>query len=287
MNAPAQLANESTRAIGAILVDAGRLNLADAESILRLQREKGMRFGDAAKELKLLSEEDVQFALARQFAYPYLLQGESPVLEEVVAAYEPFTPAVEALRGLRSQLMMRWFDTEVERHTLAIVSPESKEGRSWLAANLAVVFSQLGERTLLIDANLRRPRQHRLFGLENKSGLSAVLSGRGGPEVIERVSTLRDLSVMPAGAIPPNPSELLSRPMFSKLLAHLAKEFDVILLDTPAGYGSADAQLISVRAGGALLVARKNYSRASRLQSLSDAVVQAGSVLVGSVVNEF
>ena len=118
------------RSIGAILIDAGRLKVEAAESILRLQREQGLRFGDAAIQLGLLTKEDIDFAIARQFDYPYLLRGQSAVSEDLVAAYAPFTPQVEALRALRSQLMLRWFDADVSHKALAVVSAERKEGRS-------------------------------------------------------------------------------------------------------------------------------------------------------------
>ena len=180
MNASTSLDTGSGRAIGAILIDAGRLSPDGAERILRAQRDGGLRFGDAAISLGLLKESDIQFALSRQFDYPFLQPGESSVSDEVVAAYRPFTHQVEELRALRSQLMLRWFDAEAERKTLAIVSPERGEGRSFIAANLAVVFSQLGERTLLIDADMRNPRQHTMFAVSNRLGLSETLAGRGG-----------------------------------------------------------------------------------------------------------
>lgn len=275
------------RSIGAVLIDAGRLKAEDAERILRLQKEQDLRFGEAALQLGLITPADIDFALSSQFEYPYLLRGESAVSEELIAAYAPFTPQVEALRALRSQLMLRWFDTDPARKALAIVSAERGEGRSFLAANLAVVFSQLGEHTLLIDADLRNPCQHRLFGLDNRAGLSAVLSGRGGPEVIQRIPFLLDLSVLPAGAQPPNPSELLARPQFLQLLQELAGEFDVILLDTAAAAETSDAQTVTVRAGSALIVVRKDTSRAWRVRGIADHAVQTNATIVGTVLNDF
>jgi protein-tyrosine kinase len=275
------------RSIGAILIDAGRLKPESAEKILRLQREEGLRFGYAATRLGLLKQADIDFALARQFDYPYLLRGQSLVSEDLVAAYSPFTSQVEALRALRTQLMLRWFDTDPSRKALAVVSAERKEGRSFIAANLAVVFSQLGEHTLLIDADMRNPCQHQLFGLENRTGLSAVLSGRGGPDTIQRIPALLDLSVLTAGAQPPNPSELLARPLFSQLLHELAREFDVIILDTPATGDTADAQTVTMRAGGALVVVRRNVSRAWRVRGIADSAVQTSATVVGTVLNDF
>lgn len=275
------------RSIGAILIRSGRLTRENAERILLLQSERGLRFGDAATQLGLLTQADIEFALSRQFVYPYLLRGESKVSEGVIAAYEPFSPQMEELRALRSQLIQRWFDSDPSRKTLTIVSAARNEGRSFIAANLAVVFSQLGKRTLLIDADMHNPCQHNLFGLGNRTGLSAVLSGRGGPESILRIPALLDLSVLPAGAQPPNPLELLARPQFPQLLKELALKFDVILLDSPAAAEYADAQTLAVRAGAALIVARKNVTRMWQVRGVSDTVTQASATVAGSVLNDF
>lgn len=272
--------------IGAILVDSGKLTIDAAERILRLQKEQGLLFGDAAIQLGLLSSQDIQFALARQFDYPYLLQGDEEVSTELVAAFQPFSPQVEALRALRSQLMLRWFTGERERRTLAVVSPARGEGRSYLAANLAVVFSQLGEHTLLIDADMRNPRQHTLFSLENRSGLSSILSGRGEVSDIKRIPSFKDLSLLTAGPQPPNPQELLGRSPFAKLLEELAEEFDVVIIDTPATTDYADARTIAVRASGALMVARQKETRVADLRELVKQLTHAGVAVVGSVLNE-
>ena len=274
------------RSIGAILIDAGRLKPADAERVLKLQHDEGLRFGDAARRLNLVSDADIEFALSRQFDYPYLQRGSSKVADEVIAAYNPFAPQVEALRAVRSQLMLRWFDPDAARKTLAIVSPADGEGRSWMAANLAVVFSQLGERTLLIDADMRLPRQHVIFGVDNRAGLSALLTGRAGLDAAQRVPALRDLSVLPAGASPPNPQEVLARPSFAKALTALESQYDVILIDTPAGARYADGQTLAVRAGGALMVSRKDHTRIGLLRAYADMIRQAGASVVGSVLNE-
>lgn len=285
MNSPAPIADRS-RAIGAILIDAGRLTPENAERVLRVCREQGGRFGDIAIQLGAITQADVDFALARQFDYAYLQRGDQTVSEEVVAAFAPNAHAVESLRALRTQLMLRWFDSEAQHKAIAITSPEHGEGRSWLAANLAVVFSQLGERTLLIDADMRRPRQHELFRLDNRVGLSAILSGRAGSEAIKRIAPLLGLSVLPAGATPPNPQELLARPAFAQLLEKLGETYDVILIDSPPATDYADAQTIAVRAGGALLVACKNISSSNQLRDAATIITQAGAVLVGSVINE-
>ena len=279
-------ANTRGRSIGVILIDSGRLTADNAERILRLQKAQGMRFGDAAIELGLLTEDDIRFALSSQFDYPYLPLGDNSLSHELVAAYKPSSPVVEQLRALRSQLMLRWFDAEAQRKALAIVSPGPGEGRSFIAANLAIVFSQLGERTLLIDADLRTPRQHELFKLGNNAGLSGLLAGRANADAVVRVPSLLGLSILPAGAIPPNPQELLGRPAFIETLLTVSRDFDVVIIDTPAASAYADAQTIAVRAGAALMLARKNMSSLPDMALIANSLQQSGATLLGSVLND-
>ncbi len=275
------------RSIGAILVEAGRLTPQEAECVARLQREQGLRFGDAGMQLGVLTQADISYALSQQFDYAYLMRGESAVSERVIAAYAPFGPQAEALRALRDQLMLHWFEADPDRKALAIISAARNEGRSFIAANLAVVFSQLSMRTLLIDANLRNPSQHELFGLDSRTGLSAMLSGRCGAEAVQRIPGLMNLCVLPAGTLPPNPSELLARPAFSECLRELKREFDVVLLDTPAAAHSSDAQTVTIRTGAALIVVRKNATRMWQVRAIANHSGQASTTVVGTVLNEF
>lgn len=274
------------RSIGAILIDSGRITPEDAERIIRAQRTHGQRFGEAAIQLGLLTEEDIRYALSHQFDYQYLPAGDTSLSESLVAAYQPFSDTVEQLRALRSQLMLRWFDADVRRKALAVMAPMSGTGASFIVSNLAIVFSQLGERTLLIDANLRAPTQHDLFRIEARPGLSDLLSGYTGPSPVVRLSSFMGLSILPAGTVPPNPQELLGREAFKDLIARYSREHDVILIDTPAAGQYADSQIIATRAGAALLVARKNQTSTQQLTRLARDVQQHGSLLVGSVLND-
>src|SRR2546430_490029 len=214
------------RHIGAILVDEGKVTAYGAEQVLARQRELGWRFGEAAIELNLIPDTDRRQALAKQYEFPYLISGPDGVSKELIAAWDPFHPVVEELRAVRTQLLIRWFNPEAGRRTLAVTSPCAREGRSFIAANLAVVFSQLGQRTLLIDADFRAPRQQAIFNIADRYGLSSVLSGRSDLSAASPVSGLTGLSVLPAGPIPPNPLELLSRGGFAALLNRAETEYD-------------------------------------------------------------
>ena len=278
-----------SRSIGGILIDGGLLKPEDAERVLLLQKEQNLRFGEAAVRLGLVSEADVQYALSRQFSYAYLRKpsGEKqPVSDELIAAYQPFSPRVEELRAIRTQLMLRWFDKADQRQVLTVIGPERGDGRSHLAANLAVVFAQLGERTLLIDADLRNPRQHELFYLENKIGFSTVLAGRSREEAIVRIPALGGLCVLPAGPIPPNPLELLNRLNFDELMIQVKSTFDIVIVDTPALSVGEDAALIAVKVGAAIAVARNGQTRVNSFGGMIQDLMSAGVTVVGSVLNE-
>lgn len=278
-------ARNAGTSIGGLLLETGKITPEGAERILRMQKELGIRFGEAAQRLGLVTEADIQQVLARQFDYPYLQPGEGKYSPQLVAAYNPFSPQVETLRAVRSQLMLRWFARG--HKSLVIMSARPGDGASLFAANLAVVFSQLGEQTLLVDANLRKPRQHEVFTLTQRQGLSDVLAGRADLNAMTRIESFVDLSVLGAGTLPPNPQELLSRDSFTALNTQMESRFDVVLYDVPAGGTGSDALAVAARAGGVLLVARKDVTPLSAVAALSDELAQNGVKIVGSVLVSF
>ncbi|NHZ96904.1 chain length determinant protein tyrosine kinase EpsG [Massilia sp. CCM 8734] len=271
--------------IGGLLLESGKITPENAERVLRMQKELGIRFGEAAQRLGLINEADIQQVLARQFDYPYLQPGEGSYSPHLVAAYDPFSPQVETLRAVRSQLMLRWFARG--RKSLTVVGIDRGDGASLFAANLAVVFSQLGEHTLLVDANLRKPSQHAIFNLPGKQGLSDVLAGRAELDVTAHIGSFVDLSVLGAGTLPPNPQELLSRSNFAGLNAQLESKYDVTLYDVAASQTGLDALVLAARTGGVLIVARKNKTHMGDVNALAEQVAQNGAVVVGSVLVDF
>lgn len=278
-----ETATRSTKTIGLMLLESGKISAQDAERVIKLQKEQNLRFGEAAVKLGLVQEADIQHMLARQFDYPYLMPGEGGFSKDLVAAYQPFSPQVESLRALRSQLMLRWFDDK--RRALTLTAANPGDGTSYIAANLGIVFSQLGERTLLIDANLRTPQLHTFFNLDNKLGLSDVLAERATLSAVTRIAQFLDLSVLTAGTQPPNPSELLSRNNLKDLLSLMARHYDVILIDTPPAGQAADFLTVSAHVGGALITVRKNRTRLNEAAAMRDMLSAAGAAVVGAVIN--
>lgn len=276
------------RSIGEIISQANNLSPEQIEEILAYQRSNGVRFGEAAVALGLANSDDVLWALAQQFHYPYAGENRGNLHSELVVASKPFSEQAEAFRGIRSHLIMKLYSGDAPRTALAVVSPDSGDGKSYFAANLAVAFSQLPGRTLLIDADMRNPRQHELFGLENRSGgLSAVLSGRAATNVIQSVRDLSNLFLLPVGTTPPNPLELLERNAFELLIRELRTKFDRIIVDTPALSLGTDAAVVAAKCGAALIVARQNHTRVDRLQALVRTVSMGSTRLVGTILNEY
>ena len=275
------------RIIGDIIAELRMLTSEQVERVLVHQRDKGVRFGEAAVALGLASKDDVLFALSQQFHYPYATQEQRKISPELVALNEPFSPRAECFRALRSQLMMRVFNETGPRQAVAVISPDAADGKTYTAANLAVALAQLGGRTLLVDADMRGPRLHELFNLKNQSGLSGILSGRAGKQAIQQVPGIPSLFVLPVGTTPPNPLELVERPAFGLLMRELASKFDHVIVDTPAAVHGADASVITARCGAALVIARKNKVRMTALHELVASLSGSPAKLVGAVMNDY
>lgn len=275
------------RSIGSLLAQTRNLGAEQVERILRHQRETGSRFGEAAIALGLASADDVMFALAQQFHYPYATEERRRANPELVALNQPFGVQAESLRAIRSQLMMRLFNEGQPRRAIAVVSPDSGDGKTFFAANLAVVLAQLGGRTLVVDADLRHPRQHEVFGIGNASGLSGILTGRTEARVIQQVPGVANLFVLPVGVTPPNPLELVERPAFGLLMRELLTKFDHVVVDTPAACYGSDSAVIAARCGAALVVARRNKASVATLQDLVANLAETPAALAGVVYNEF
>lgn len=275
------------RHIGDLIRDARNLSAAEVEKVLSYQRQHGVRFGEAAVALGLASPEDVLNALAQQFHYPLANAERRVASPELVTLAQPFSIQAEAVRAVRSQVTMRWNKSDAPRQALAVISPSSGDGKTYFAANLAVSLAQLGGRTLLVDADLRGPRQHEVFKVSNAAGLSSLLSGRAESQVIQAVDGVPGLFVLPCGAIPPNPLELIERPAFGLLVRELASKFDHVIIDTAAASLGADACVVAAKCGAALLLTRKHENKVAEVQELVAALAGSPVQMVGAVVNEF
>jgi len=275
------------RPIGQILSEKVHLSVEQVEEILAHMRANGVRFGDAAIALGLATHDDVLKALSEQFGYAYADDERRKISPELVTLNQPFSSQAEAFRAIRSQVLMNVFNVDEPKRALAVVSPASGDGKTFFSANLAVTLAQAGGRTLLVDADLRGPRVHEVFNIENKTGLSSVLAGRVDSQVIQEVAGVPNLFVMPVGITPPNPLELIERRAFDMLMRELVLKFDHVIVDTPAVVYGSDAQVIAARCGAVLIVARKDESRVGALQQLVASLSPSTARMVGVILNEF
>lgn len=273
------------RPIGEIMRAKRPLSDGDIEHILVVQRRMKLRFGEAAVALDLVTQADVLWALSQQFNYPYSLDGRGISGADLVVAVEPYSAQAEAFRDLRSKIMAN--DEREGRMPLAVVSPDHGDGRTYVAANLAVTFSQLGERTVLVDGNLRAPGIHKLFGLKERASLSDLLNGRRPAKPFDRSADLPGLFIMQVGAPPPNPLELLQQPMFGILLRELQREFDRVIVDTPPARHTADARVIAATCRQSVLVGRHGKTEARTMNLLVERLRRTQASIAGVVLNAY
>jgi polysaccharide biosynthesis transport protein len=277
------------RSIGELITERCHLKPEQVERILALQRKTGVRFGEAAIELGLAKIDDVLFTLSQQYHYPYAGLEQRRLSPELVALNEPFSAQAESFRAIRSQLLKRVFNDQTPpRRALAVVSPNSGDGKTFFAANLAVTLAQLGGRTLLVDADLRGPRQHAVFNLDNSSGLAGILSGRTPDDrAFHQVPGVPCLFVLPVGNTPPNPLELIERQAFAVLMRALTAKFDYVVVDSPAAEYGADAAVIAERCGAALMLTRRDVSLLADVHAMANGFVDEPSQLTGVIVNSY
>ena len=271
--------------LGEIFRETRKLSADQIEAILAHQRAHGMLFGEAAVALKLVEDRDVLWALSRQFHYPYALEGRKQFNPELITATTPFSAISETFRSVRSQLIRR-FAQDGERRALAVVSADAGDGKTFVAANLAIAFSQLGRRTLLIDGDMRSPRLHKVFGIDNSRGLSNILSGRLSARLLTPVTDLPSLFVLPVGAAPPNPLELLESPAFGLLIRELLGKFDHVIIDSPSAVTGADAGVIAARSGAFVSVARQGRTRMDSMFELVHSLRDSTTLSLGFILNE-
>jgi protein-tyrosine kinase len=270
--------------IGDALIAHAKLKEQDIERVLARQKEKNILFGEAAKELGLIADKDLKKVLSEQFGYSYIHDVNDHFHKSLVAAHTPFSNTVESLRSLREQLLIRWFNQG--NKSLAIASVSKADGASELLANLAILFSQLNKKTLLIDADLRQPSHQKLFGIERKVGLANILANRQGKYEILREKLLPNLSILSAGTQAPNPQELLNREAFPRLLSDLEHVYDIILIDTsPADIG-LDYLAVLSKVKAAIIVARKDKTMLADLKMLKAQLDTTKAHVVGSVFQD-
>lgn len=189
----------------------------------------------------------------------------------------------EALRGLRTNVLFSFADDGPR--SIVVTSTGPNEGKTTVASNLAVAMAMAGQRVLLIDADMRRPRGHEVFGLKQQPGLSNLLIGAAKAGDVMQKGPVSGLFVLPAGKTPPNPAELLGSKRFADFLTTLGKHFDLIVIDTPPVMAVTDAAIVAHRTTGVLFVIAADQTSSQAAQTALDQLEQARARFLGAVLN--
>jgi tyrosine-protein kinase Etk/Wzc len=201
----------------------------------------------------------------------------------VLAARFPNDMSVEALRAVRTSVARDL--AHARNNLLMVIGPTPSAGKSFVAANLAILHAEVGSRVLLIDADMRRGHLASLFDGTNRGGLSEVLSGQLGLRNALRATGIDGLTFLSCGARPENPAALLMKPQFKELLSRLASQYDMVIIDTPPFLAVTDASIIASEAGSALLVLRSGMQSEQEIADTVKKMARAEGRIAGAVFN--
>lgn len=209
--------------------------------------------------------------------------ADSPLHPELIAFRQPMSVAAECVRSIRTNLTFMAADRPARSIVVTSSSPE--EGKTLVAANIATVIAQTGRRVLLVDTDLRRPRLHKVFGCPSHVGITSHLVGNAPLESVVQDTVVPNLTILPCGPIPPNPSELLHTAAFRQLIANATDLYDAVVFDSPPLGAVADAAVIGHEVDGVVLVARIRKTHKEMLRAMSRQLGAVGAKVLGTVLN--
>lgn len=206
---------------------------------------------------------------------------------QLITAIHPKSPISEQFRTLRTNINFMAIDSPIK--TLALTSANVSEGKSTVTNNLAVVWAQNGQRVLLVDADLRRPTLHRTFELDNRQGLTTVLTSRERTVDLNKIirpSGIENLSLLPSGPIPPNPAELLSSQRMREFLAAAKQRYDMVIVDVPPMLEVTDTQVIAHSLDAVVMVVKQGQTEKLGAKRAVELLKLAHANLLGYVMND-
>lgn len=212
----------------------------------------------------------------------YLSELDVDDIGALYAADNPRHPGVEEMRTLRTNLEFAGVDQPLK--TLLITSTEMEIGKTSVAANLAIVMSQAEKNVVLVDADLRRPNVHNFYGFQNKVGLSDVFRGEYDLDGVSKKWPGGEVTVITAGDLPPNPSELLGSKRMSEIMKKLGNRADIVIIDGPP-FVVADAPLLASKVDGVLLIVRLGHTHKPAIIALMEQIRRSGSKVIGVALN--
>lgn len=202
----------------------------------------------------------------------------------LIVSLNPNSPRTETYRLLRTRIQFSSKDKEL--HTLMVTSSQAGEGKTTTISNLAVIYAQEGKKVLLIDANMRKPSLHRVFSQLNHQGLSTLLTRHISIEDAIQETSINHLHLLPSGPVPSNPSELIDSKAMWELLETLEKQYDVILIDTPAILDVSDSVILSAMSDGVIMVAAAGKAKKDHLRKAKEQLSHVNARILGVVLNQ-
>ncbi len=203
---------------------------------------------------------------------------------KLIVETNPNSPITEQFKTLRTGIHFSSVDKEYK--SILVTSPEPESGKSTISANLAICYAKQGSKTLLIDADMRKPTGHKTFRIRFNIGLSDLLTDNAiQPENVFHETGIENLMILTSGTIPVNPNELLSSKKMGRLLAKLAKEFDQIIIDTPPLLASSDALVLTPHVDGAIIVLRSDKTNKEHAKMAVQQLKNTKVSIIGSVLN--
>jgi capsular exopolysaccharide synthesis family protein len=208
----------------------------------------------------------------------------SPSVSGQRVLLDPGSDTAEAYRSLRAAIL--YSAPAGQLKTLLVTSPNSGDGKTTLVSNLAIAMAQGGRKVLVIDADLRNPTQHDIFGVKNNTGLSALLAGRSTAETAVQRSHVPNLDILPCGPTPANPAEILNSREFGEALESLSDKYDCVVLDSPPVEAVADARIIAASCDATLIVLKAQTAHRRTTEHTRDSLTSVGARVLGVVVND-
>ena len=279
---------ESVSALQITLIRRCALSGEAVARITTAARESGTDFVETARRLGFVSSKDIDDARHACLWNRKVTLAEQTAAspgQRLMIAHNPYDVHSERIRALRTELLLRQEGSKLA-NTVALVSPCAKEGRSQLSAELAVAFAQLGQPTLLVDADLRHPQQHVLFNADNKYGLSQALARVEDP-FLTQVEGLPQLSLLTSGPLQPNPLELLSDQRFEVLLDDWRRHYSYVVIDTPPVSQYADGLAVATVVGRVLALSRARHTPHNATRDMLRRLSATRSRILGAVINHF
>ncbi len=201
----------------------------------------------------------------------------------LITHHDPKSPVAEAFRTLRTNIQFASPDQEIK--TVLITSAGPSEGKSTINANLAITMAQAGQNVILVDADMRRPTQHKIFELTQAPGLTNILMKREGLDGGIKKTPIENLSIITSGPVPPNPSELLGSKAFKDLMGELKERADMIIFDVPPVGAVTDAQVIAPQMDGVFLLINAGVANRELVKGAKSLLEKVGANILGAILN--